>query len=216
MAAPCRFLLLPPELRIAIYRKVFHRFVLQLVDENNFAAYCNHPNLAPNQICRTNRQIRLESVPILASCTTVIAAPILLPYKDGHVDISVKPQVVRPNLSKAFRSNIQAISVSLQSCWVPDHQDYSNLRRVVVDAWLSNDGEPLKLKKDKDLVEMAGWGLVRFGVSEDNYPRWLEDLVDKKSPSVKLALRQVWKIDEDDSESSYLVSLPNFCRSAWC
>lgn len=207
-------MLLPPELRLTIYRKVFHNFALQIQDENNFAPYCSHPKLSPNQICRTNHQIRLESIPILASCTTVIAAPVLLPAKDGHVDTSVKPRGVRPKLNNLFRSNIHAISVSLQSAWYPNHLDYPNLRRVVVDAWLSGE-EPVKVKKDKDLVEMAGWDLLRIGLSEDNYPRWLEDLVDEKSPSVKLALRQVWKVDEDDSESSYLVSVVDFFHSSW-
>lgn len=197
-------MLLPPELRINVYRKVFHNFILQIADESNFAAYGGHPDIPSNQLCRTSRQIRLESIPVLASCTKVIVAPILLPYKDGHVETSIKPQLVHPKLNKAFRSGIQAISVSLQSAWVPDHRDYSNLRRVAVDAWLSGE-EPVKVEKDKDLVEMASWDLVGYGVSEDIHPKWLGELVEEKSSLVKLALRQVWKLDEDNSDSSHLV-----------
>ena len=193
-----------------VYRKVFHDFILEIVDESNFAAYSGHPDndgqsdIPTNQLCRTSRQIRLESIPVLASCTKVIVAPILLPYKDGHIDTSIKPQLVYPKLNKAFRSNIQAIFVSLQSAWIPHHRDYSNLRRVVVDAWLSGE-EPIKVVKDKDLSKMASRDLVGYGGSEDIHPRWLEELVEEKSSSVKLALRQVWKLDEDTSDSSHLV-----------
>ncbi len=205
MAAACRFMLLPLELRLSVYRKVFHNFLLQIADEENFAAYNLNPEIAPNQLRKTNKLIRRESIPVLASCTRVIAAPILLPYKDGQADTSVKPRYVQPRLNGLFSSNIQALSISLQSAWIPDHGKVRNLKRIAIDAWLFAK-EPTKVKKDTDLVKMVTLHLGGSGFAEDIYPGWLEDLLEEKRPSVKLALQEVWKVDEDDSELSYLVS----------
>ena len=207
MAAPCQLLLLPSELRVSIYREVFHNFILQISDENNFAPYGVQADVAPNQLSKVNKQIRQESIPILASCTKTIVAPILIPYKDRQLDTSIKPQIVRPSLHPAFCSNIHGISISLQSIWVPDHHCFPNLRKIAIDGWLYSP-EPVKNRKDKDLVEMSTLDRSNFDFPEEVYPKWLEDLEKEKNESVKLALRQVWRVgDDEDSNESHLVSL---------
>jgi hypothetical protein len=209
MAAPCHLLLLPAELRVAIYQQIFHNFILEIVDEDSFRPYGIPPEIAANQLSKVNKQIRLESVPVLAACTKVIAATILLPQKDGLPDPEFKPKIITPRLHPAFLCNIRGISVSLQSTFVPGHKHFPGLKKIAVDAWLYGP-EPIKDHKDKDLVRMVKLNVTRPDIPEEYYPVWMEKLEKEKSASVKLALREVWKLNEDDSNSSYLVS--QVCR----
>jgi hypothetical protein len=241
MASPCWFLLLPAELRMKIYRHLFHNFTLELTPTNTLTPHKCNVNTAPNQFCKANKQIRYESIPILALCTKIITSPTLLPYKNGRLDSNFKPETITPRLHPSFFSNIEGILVSSQSASIPDPKSFPNLKRIVVDGWLYSD-EPISMKlndkdkdkvKDKDLVRMVKADMARRGVPEDVYPRWLEDLAagqkvqkttkketgkedgeesanvkTKPKLKVKLALRQVWLVDENESETSFLVS-PN-------
>lgn len=205
---PCYFLLLPAELRVVVYRLVFEGFMLQISGESTCAPYDADPQTAQNQLCRTNTQIRVESIPVLTSSTKVITAPVLLPQKDGRVDRSVKPVIVCPKLHLSFLLNIENISVSLQSAWVPHHSSFPRLKKIAIDAWLYNDAPTNRKKADKDLIERTTTDLADLAIAEDIYPRWLWDLNEQCKPrGVKLAVQQVWMLDEENSDTSYLVSL---------
>ena len=136
MAEPCWLMMIPPELRLKIYRTLFRNFALQISDEKQFEAHDAPLHRAANQLCKVSKQIRFESIPTLSSSIKVIAATVLLPQKNGEIDITIKPQLVNPYLNPAFRSSIQGISVSLQSLWIPDHREFPNLKKIAVDAWL--------------------------------------------------------------------------------
>ncbi|RMZ85642.1 hypothetical protein DV737_g615, partial [Chaetothyriales sp. CBS 132003] len=204
------FLHLPCEVRLLVYKQLFHAFTLELHHGGSLVPYDCHPDRAAHQICRTNKQIRQESIPILAASLKLICSPTLLSrFKGPAVSSSgPSPQLVTPKLSPAFRAHIQGLSLSLESAYIPDFAQFPRLQKIVVDAWYV---EPAVRRKktdtDAELVRMARLQMDDTWEAAALYPAWLKDVYGAMPHNVALAVQLVWELEADDPSKTHLKAL---------
>ena len=206
----------PPEIRLLFYQQLFHNFCLQLEADGQCVPYECQPETAVNQICKVNKQIRGEALPVLAASLKILCAPELLPQKDADAEpagtgIIVVPTgiIVVPKLKPAFMQSIKCLSISVQGAYIPPHSLFTGLRKVAIDAWLVQNR--LKRKKDADLVKAVEDDMKNPMIRQFCFPPWLTDLQQNLGEDVSLAIQMVWHFSYEAEEKSNLVS----CVRIW-
>ena len=136
-----RFERLPAEIRLRIYAYVFHRFALCQVDfDKENPRYTGRDH----QLCRVNKLIRREAVPVLALQTKVI---ISICFKKALLSPSLT--VYKLNFRCEWANSIHILCLNLDR-GVPDYNALPNLRAIFrLKLGIFNYGEyalPIKSK----------------------------------------------------------------------
>ncbi|RMZ88836.1 hypothetical protein DV736_g3932, partial [Chaetothyriales sp. CBS 134916] len=203
---------LPSEIRLLVYKQLFRAFTLELHHGGYLVPYNCNPDLAAHQICRTNKQIRQESIPILAASLELICSPMLLSrFKSLPFSTASSAQIITPKLSPAFLAHVQGLSLCLESAYIPDFGQFPRLRKIVVDAWYA---EPAVRRKktdtDAELVKIARMQMDNTWVGPALYPSWLKDMYTTVPSNIALAVQLVWKLEGDDPSKTHLHELTAF------
>ena len=190
MAQPV-FLTIPGEIRNKVYAYIFDRFELQITKEG--LVYGPSHSSQPRQaICRTNKLIRLESIPILARQTRVLRSD-GSSYPKAELCITC-PGTPADQLKTCFRNAIRVCIVESHNCEAVK-LTLPNLKLVLHQGSTVIREEPENFMEDDDEF-IEEFGEKQEGTHDENTFEDSNAWYHTKPSNVELWLREEQKCYE--------------------